>query len=107
VAAAVEGTSFPLEREEAAGVALGAEASEAATSSGAALDLAFLDGGSMKPSSLRKETADKNYERNTSSKSQNMNSKKKAFTYRRDRLRRQSRRLISSRAKLWSPPQLH
>jgi hypothetical protein len=58
VAAAIEGTSFPLEREEAvdtwaAGAAIGAEASEATMPSGAAPDLAFLDGGSMKPSSLR------------------------------------------------------
>jgi hypothetical protein len=56
---AAEGTSFPLEREEAvdawaAGIALGAEASEAATTGEAAPDLAFLDGGSMTPSSLQK-----------------------------------------------------
>jgi hypothetical protein len=59
VAAAVEGISFPLEREEAvdtwaAGAAEGAEASEAATFGRAAPDLAFLDGGSMKPSSLQR-----------------------------------------------------
>jgi hypothetical protein len=53
------GMSFPLEREEAvdawaAGVALGAEASEAATAGGTTSDLAFLDGGSIKPSSLQK-----------------------------------------------------
>jgi hypothetical protein len=59
VAAAVEGISFPLEREEAvdtwaARTAVGAEASEAATFSRAALDLAFLDGGSMKPPSLQR-----------------------------------------------------
>jgi hypothetical protein len=51
--------SFPLEREEAvdtwaAGTAVGAEASEAAGFGGAAPDLAFLDGGSMKPSSLQR-----------------------------------------------------
>ena len=53
------GISFPLEREEAvdawaAGAALGAEASEAATAGGTASDLAFLSGGSAKPSSLQK-----------------------------------------------------
>ena len=58
-AAAVEGVSFPLEREEAVdiwatGTAAGAEASEAAGFGRTAPDLAFLDGGSMKPSSLRK-----------------------------------------------------
>jgi hypothetical protein len=74
VAAAIEGISFPLEREEAvdtwaAGAAVGAEASEAATSSGAAPDLAFLHGGSMKPSSLRKEIFGKSYERNANDES--------------------------------------
>jgi hypothetical protein len=58
-AAAVEGVFLPLEREVAvdiwaAGTAAGAEASEAAGFGGTAPDLAFLDGGSMKPSSLRK-----------------------------------------------------
>jgi hypothetical protein len=57
VAATVEEISFPLEREEAvdtwaAGAAVGAEASEVATSGRTAPDLAFLDGGSLKPSSL-------------------------------------------------------
>ena len=55
----IAGASFPLEREEAvdawaAGAALGAEASEAAATGGAAPDLAFLDRGSVKPSSLQK-----------------------------------------------------
>jgi hypothetical protein len=58
LAAAVEGISFPLEREEAVdiwapGAVVGAEASKAATVGGAAPDLAFLDGGSMNPSSLQ------------------------------------------------------
>jgi hypothetical protein len=55
VAAAVEGISFPLEREEAveicaAGFVTGVEASEAAGSGLLVLVLAFLGGGSMKPS---------------------------------------------------------
>jgi hypothetical protein len=55
--AAVEGISFPLEREEAveswaAGAAAGAEASEAAGAGLLELVLAFFEGGSMKPSSL-------------------------------------------------------
>jgi hypothetical protein len=58
-AAAVKGISFPLEMEEAVdiwavGAAAGAEASEAAGFGRTVLDLAFLDGGSKKPSSLRK-----------------------------------------------------
>jgi hypothetical protein len=58
-AAAVEGVFFPLVREVAVdiwatGTAAGAEASEAAGFGRAAPDLAFLGGGSMKPSSLRK-----------------------------------------------------
>jgi hypothetical protein len=56
-AAAVEGVSFPLEREEAVDIwaartAAGAEASEAAGFGRTTPDLAFLGGGSMKPSSL-------------------------------------------------------
>jgi hypothetical protein len=68
VAAAVEGISFPLEMEEVvdtwpAGAAVGAEASEAATFGRTAPDLAFLDGGSLKPSSLWKRKIGKSYER--------------------------------------------
>jgi hypothetical protein len=57
--AAAEGISFPLKREEAVdiwavGAAAGAEASEAAGFTGTVLDLTFLGGGSVRPSSLRK-----------------------------------------------------
>jgi hypothetical protein len=59
VEAAAEGISFPLEREEAVDIwaavaAAGAEASEAAGFGRTVQDLALLDGGSKKPSSLRK-----------------------------------------------------
>lgn len=74
MAATAEGISFPLEREEAVdtwatGAVAGAEASEAATSGRTAPDMAFLDGGSMKPSSLRKGMVGKSYERNANDES--------------------------------------
>jgi hypothetical protein len=55
MAAAVEGISFPLEREEAVeicatGAVEGVEPSEAAGSGLLVFVLAFLGGGSMKPS---------------------------------------------------------
>jgi hypothetical protein len=64
VSTAAEGSSFPLEREEAvetcaAGAVAGAEASEAVGTGLLMLVLVFLGGGSMKPSSLQEYELDK------------------------------------------------
>ena len=66
-------SSFPLEREEAVdawamGAALGAEASEATTTGETASDLAFLGGGSIKPSSLQRRMVDYDYKKGVKSK---------------------------------------
>jgi hypothetical protein len=87
LAAAVKGISFPLEREEAVdiwapGAVVGAEASKAATVGGAAPDLAFLDGGSMNPSSLQGRNLIRIKERNVNDKSKTRILGQEVSTYR-------------------------
>jgi hypothetical protein len=50
------------------GAALGAEASEATTTGETASDLAFLGGGSIKPSSLQRRMVDYDYKKGVKSK---------------------------------------
>jgi hypothetical protein len=85
VTAAVEGISFPLEREEAVeiwatGAVAGVKASEAAGFGLLVQVLAFLDGGSMKPSSLQEWELTKR-KSNTDGRHQNLILEKVVRTY--------------------------